>query len=330
MWGLVSSASLEDSIRTEKRKEGLFIIHKVEEEETIYSIAKRYQGGIKSIIQYNNITNNRIEIGQIISVLVEKGDIEMIEISDVRTESGYHLVESGQTLYGISKKHNVSLRDLRKWNNLENDTIFSGTQLKVKPEMRDSLYESTQKNKSKNILAESPSINESKVSDDVEGFDKYSVQAGETLFTISSKIGVTIDSIRIWNELEKDYLAIGQELVYRKINADLPSTFNQTSSNPRIQLDSDGFQKVYEEGIASLIAAMNTSKYLALHRDLPIGTDLEVRNLMNNQIVHVKVIGKLPDIGLNKNILLRLSQSAYDQLGILDSKSRVEVSYFKE
>ena len=74
---------------------------------------------------------------------------------------------------------------------------------------------------------------------------------------------------------------------------------------------------------------MNTSKYLALHRHLPIGTNIEVKNLMNGQLVHVKVVGKLPNTGLNKKLIVRLSKAAYDQLGILDSKARVEVSYFK-
>ncbi|MEO1257112.1 MAG: peptidoglycan-binding protein, partial [Bacteroidota bacterium] len=91
----------------------------------------------------------------------------------------------------------------------------------------------------------------------------------------------------------------------------------------------DGFERVFEEGVASVIESMKTSRFLALHRTLPIGTNLKVRNLMNNQVVHVKVVGKLPSTGLNKNLLLRLSQPAYDQLGILDSKSRVEVSYSK-
>ncbi len=73
-----------------------------------------------------------------------------------------------------------------------------------------------------------------------------------------------------------------------------------------------------------------TNKYLALHRTLPIGTQLEVRNLMNNFKVYVKVVGKLPDTGVNENIVVRLSGSAYETLGVVDPRIRVEISYFKE
>ena len=53
-----SLANPLDSIRAERRAEGLFIVHEVEEEETIYSIAKRYGGSVIGIIKHNQIINN--------------------------------------------------------------------------------------------------------------------------------------------------------------------------------------------------------------------------------------------------------------------------------
>lgn len=42
-----------------------------------------------------------------------------------------HEVQSGETLYAISKKYNVSIEDLKKWNNLEGDVLNRGQQLKI-------------------------------------------------------------------------------------------------------------------------------------------------------------------------------------------------------
>jgi histone H3/H4 len=51
---------------------------------------------------------------------------------------------------------------------------------------------------------------------------------------------------------------------------------------------------------------------------------------MNNKTIRVKVIGKLPDTGENKNILIRISESAAKQLNALDEKFLVEITYSAE
>ena len=74
---------------------------------------------------------------------------------------------------------------------------------------------------------------------------------------------------------------------------------------------------------------MQSDKALALHRTQPIGAMLEVRNLMNNKKILVKVVGKLPETGLNKNTLIRLTRVSFKRLGVIDPKARVEVSYYE-
>ena len=322
-----------DSIRAEQREEGLFVVHEVEEQETIYSIARRYGGSVISIIKHNQIVDNRIEIGQVIYVLVEKEKpARAVVVEDVTTDSDVHMVQLGETLYGSSKQHDVKLKDLRRWNNLPDNNISPGMQLKLTPKASSQVKAEEPKKETDTPkvierVEEASATVEDK--DPFEDFKQYLVQTGETLSTIAGKIGVSIDSLRAWNGLEGDYLKIGQKLWFKEEEETDSVKLNEPKENVRRQIDEKGFERIYEEGVASVIQSMNTSRFLALHRTLPIGTNLEVRNLMNNQVVHVKVVGKLPNTGLNKNLLLRLSQPAYDQLGILDSKSRVEVSYNK-
>ena len=71
-------------------------------------------------------------------------------------------------------------------------------------------------------------------------------------------------------------------------------------------------------------------KYLALHKTLPIGTLMEVRNLMNNKKVFVRVVGQLPDTGPNENVLIRLTEKSFNRLGILDARARVELTYYED
>ena len=74
----------------------------------------------------------------------------------------------------------------------------------------------------------------------------------------------------------------------------------------------------------------DNDKYLALHKDLPIGSLVEVRNLMNNKKVYVKVVGQLPSTGINENVIVRLTSRSFKQLGILDARARVELIYYED
>ena len=73
--------------------------------------------------------------------------------------------------------------------------------------------------------------------------------------------------------------------------------------------------------------ADDKNKYLGLHKTAPIGTILQVKNIMNGQNVYVRVIGKLPDTGANEKVIVRISKKAYQRLAALDNRFRVEVSY---
>ena len=322
-----SYANPLDSVRTEKRDTVLFVVHEVEEQETLYSLANRYSSTVDGIVKHNAIVDNRIEIGQIIYVVIQDKRKEP-PVEEIIDSKDIHVVKPGETLYSISKLNDVKLKDLRKWNDLQDNAISPGMYLKLNKKAEIPQDESLMED-----LIPKDSIDQDSsqmVVDPFADFNKYLVQTGETLLTIAQKIGVTVDSLRSWNELDGDFLKIGQQLFYRGSEQSETDLIIAPKKNTRTQLDENGFERIYEEGVASVIESMKTTRFLALHRSLPIGTKLEVRNLMNNQIVHVKVVGRLPGTGINKNLLLRLSQPAYDQLGILDSKSRVEVSYSRE
>jgi rare lipoprotein A (peptidoglycan hydrolase) len=84
---------------------------------------------------------------------------------------------------------------------------------------------------------------------------------------------------------------------------------------------------VTESGLAAVIEGGGTDKYLALHKTAPVGTIMQVRNIMNGQSVYVRVIGQLPDTGENSNVLVRISRRAVQKLATPDSRFRVETSY---
>jgi LysM repeat protein len=47
------------------------------------------------------------------------------------TTETYHYVKKGETLYSISKRYKVSVKDLRKWNHLKTDAVYPKQKLRV-------------------------------------------------------------------------------------------------------------------------------------------------------------------------------------------------------
>ena len=300
-------------MRSEQREEGLFVIHEVEEKETLFSLSKRYNSSIDAILKFNQLTDNSIDIGQVLSILVvQEEKVDSVVVS----ASNEHVVAKGETLYSIARQYELSINDIKEWNGLTSNDLSLGQVLKI-GQGDSTVVESVPAVEQAEVVKEEPK----------DSVETYIVQMGQTLHSIAKEIGISIDSLKDWNNLSSDYLRIGQTLSIRSIEVDSASMDSTVVAS---QLDADGFEKEFEVGTAALICEIKTKKFLALHRTLPIGTELEVRNLMNNLVVHVKVVGKLPNTGINRNVLLRLSRPAFEQLRILDPRSRVEVSHYIE
>jgi membrane-bound lytic murein transglycosylase D len=101
-------------------------------------------------------------------------------------------VKSGDALGKIASKYGVSTKDLMNWNNLSSSVIKVGQNLNI--------Y-SGEIEENKNIALSN-------------GGGYYTVQPGDTLWTISKKLeGVTIDQIKKLNNLNSNQIKPGQKLI---------------------------------------------------------------------------------------------------------------------
>lgn len=116
-----------------------------------------------------------------------------------------YTVQSGDTLYGISRQHNTSAQRIRKLNNLTSDNLVPGQVL---------------------IVSDNDATNPSECV-------IYTVEAGDSLYEIAKKYDTTADLIKEYNGLESNDLSIGQELripcyIEDNDNSDLPKYVNYT------------------------------------------------------------------------------------------------------
>lgn len=346
-----------DSLGVQTIDGKIFVIHKVDEKETLYSLSRRYGTTVDEIIKYNAHADAGLEIGRILK-------IPYVSRSVKHTQEGgaVHTVQDKETLYSISRLYNVSVDDIKKWNSLSDNSISVGQELTIK------------KTNTATAAVATPATSPQPKAGAGKG--THQVASQETLYGISRQYDVSVDNLRQWNNLQGNDLKVGQILYVAPPNGqtapvaqhmpdtkpatqvppkettpvvekqtekepvkETPVTPQRNVPEPQRQTDAKKIvitesmgnsDEVVESGIAELIEGTEANrKYLALHRTAPVGTILKVRNEMNNREVFVRVMGKLPDTGLNNKLLIKISKSAYDRLGAIDSRFRVQVTYYK-
>lgn len=345
-----------DSIGIETVNGQTFVIHRVEQKETLFAISRRYRTTVDAIIQHNSSAQSGLEIGQILRVpYTAKPGL-------VRPQNGtVHRVEPKETLYSISRLYQVTAEDIKKWNNLSDNALAVGQELIIRKPS------ATQRPQP--VLHEQPQP--------ISRKGVHTVQQGQTLFFIARQYQISVDQLKDWNQLDGNELNIGQTLYVAQpeqntasntppvretresqpiqrqdtqVTSPAPerstpapvakntpasrdnssSPTGQSAESIRISESLKSGDEILEAGLAELIEGTDGNrKYLALHRSAPMGTILKVRNEMNNREVFVRVMGKLPDTAMTDKLIIKISKSAYDRLGAIDPRFRVQVTYYK-
>ena len=159
-------------------------IYIVKKGDTLYGIANKYGISVDELKAINNLTSNNLSVGQVLQIP------EIIE-EDVPNENIY-IVKSGDTLYSIANKYGMSVQELKDLNKLTSNNLSIGQQLVVSEGNAGTL-------------------------------DTYIVKAGDTLYTIAKKYGLTVSELKQLNNLTSDILSIGQVLNISNSNTSLPS-----------------------------------------------------------------------------------------------------------
>ncbi|MDD5148928.1 MAG: LysM peptidoglycan-binding domain-containing protein [Flavobacterium sp.] len=118
-----------------------------------------------------------------------------IKIDTLSTNSTYYVVQKGDNLGNIAKKLNVTVDEIKQWNNLSDANIKLGASLQVA-----------------NIDTESQEIAPTSKFENVE----YVVKKGDNLGNISKKFGSSIDDIKLWNNLQNPNISLGSTLIVAK------------------------------------------------------------------------------------------------------------------
>ncbi len=112
------------------------LMHVVERGETLYAIARQYQIALDDLLAWNKLSRSSVlSIGQKLIIISAEGAPEPSE--NTQQETILHTVKRGETLYRISRDYEVSIAELRAWNNLFTDKLMVGQKLKINQQKQD-------------------------------------------------------------------------------------------------------------------------------------------------------------------------------------------------
>jgi membrane-bound lytic murein transglycosylase D len=186
-------------------------VHVVRSGESLGLIAKKYHCSVSSLKSWNNLKSNTIRPGQKLYVLspgkstgsssktVEQKPKEIVQVSN---DPNQHIVVDGETLASIAQKNSCSVDDLKKWNNLKDDTIHPQQKLLViAPKIELATAEKKPEQQPENKLSN-------------EDFIYHTVRKGDTLWDIARQYdGVTVDQIKKLNNISNTKTLVpGQKL----------------------------------------------------------------------------------------------------------------------
>ena len=151
----------------------------VQKGDTLYSIANKLGTTVSELKKENNLTSNTLQIGEVLRIPTK----EIYE-----EEENIYIVKKGDSLYSIANKYNTTVDELKRINNLTSNILSISQVLKLPSD------------KASNVEKEENTIS-------------YTVQKGDSLYSIARKYDTTIDRIKDLNNLTTNLLSIGQVLL---------------------------------------------------------------------------------------------------------------------
>ena len=148
--------------------------------DNLYNIAKDFGVSVDDILNANNVSGDMLTIGEVLVIPSVGSDPSFIN----------YIVKSGDNLYDIATKYNTTVSAIKSLNNIGSNELNLGDVIKV------------------------PTVLVSDIGVFEEGtYKEYTVKAGDSLYSIATSFGVSVDDIKNINNLTSNSLTVGEVLM---------------------------------------------------------------------------------------------------------------------
>jgi len=204
--------------------------HKVKSGDNLGAIASKYDVTVLEIKKWNKLKSDNIGLGDNLKIIKNEKVITIVkkevkqplvdkneslatldhknpkidktkkeQKTDTTSESeNYHVVTKGESIFSIAKKNNVTVQNIKEWNNMIDNNVKVGTQLILS---RENIAEAREE--------------DTKPKSEIKDIE-HIVGKGEYLGTIARKYNVTVNNILEWNSLSDTNIKFGDKLIVGK------------------------------------------------------------------------------------------------------------------
>jgi len=276
-------------------------IHMVQAGDCLWSISRRYHVPLEDVLEMNALNKDSIlKVGQ--KIIIKKSQEE------TSSETIVYQVCSGDNIWSIAKKYGVSQEKILKDNNLTESSILRiGQKIKI--------------NGAQNQKGVVTAAKEQPAKTTIQ---KYVIQKGDSLWTISRVFGVSIKTIMTANNLSEDsVLQIGMELK-------IPT---QQNESPQVLVAQNGQknQSSEKKGFYYTVTSGDTLWNISRKYGVSVSTLMKVNNLKSadrlqiNQKIWVSSSEKRPSPGDPSNQYQIYQVQAGDNLWSIARRYRVSL-----
>ena len=266
------------------KKENIYVVLK---DDTLYSIARKFNTSVDKIKELNNLTSNTLNVGQTL-IIPKKQDL-IIAPSEYIT----YVVKSGDTLYKIANNFNTTPSAIMNINNLTSTNLSLNQVLKI------------------------PTVKEEEIID----YNTYTVKSGDSLYKLANSFNTTVEKIKDLNNLTNNNLSIGQVLKIPTTSSNNYITYKVKSGDSLYKL-----ANLYNTTVQDIKDLNNlTSNNLSINQVLKIPTKQQeevinyinyvvksgdslykLANLYNTTVQDIKDLNNLTSNNLSINQVLKI------------------------
>ena len=294
-------AAQKEELMLKKGDKGLFLEHKVGVKESFFSIGRLYNVHPKHLASFNKLDMTKgLLIAQLMHIPLT--DTNFIQQGNSGTPVYYKTGDDEGLMKVSSRNNNVTLANLRNWNNLDKDKIKSGTKLIVGFLQTKEMPSITINTKSKP--------------------DEPVVKTKEKPVVVEP----IVDEKPVVKTEEKPIVAVPK--VEEKPVATHDQGYFKLSFDQQVKVTPVSKNEMVTAGIFKTASGWQDAKYYLLIDKVSPGTIVKVINPTNNKAVYAKVLGEMSGIRQNDGLNIRVSNAAASVLEITDQdKFIMKVNY---
>lgn len=186
--------------------------YQVKAGDSVWGIAHRYGMTMEALRAANNLSGNFIYPGQILAVSGASSSSQSSQSTSTSTDSatsevaevpaGSYVVKAGDSVWGIAKRHGMSMDALITTNHISNNFIYPGQILQVNAGQVQNQASSQTTN----------ATNVTEISTGSVSGSSYTVKAGDSVWGIAHRFGISMDSLVSANGIVNNFIYPGQSL----------------------------------------------------------------------------------------------------------------------